>query len=112
MIHSQGLEERSRHGLACFKQTQAQPSTGEENHDGMLRSGGTHGRRNKPQLWKDLRRARPLRREANHDGMLRSGGPRGDVTHPRCGWFCAGPDPLGERPITTACCDQGGRAET
>ena len=65
MIHSQGLEERSRHGLACFKQTQAQPSTGEEDHDSMLRSGGTHGRRNKPQLWKDLRRARPPRAEAN-----------------------------------------------
>ena len=28
----------------------------------------------------------------------------------RCGWFWPGPDPLGERRITTACCDEEGGA--
>ena len=37
MIHSQGFEERSRQGLVCFAQAQARPSTGEEDHEGMLR---------------------------------------------------------------------------
>ena len=77
----------------------------EENHDGRLRSGVPRGGRNITQVWMDLRRAPPPRREANHDGRLRSGVPRGGVTHPRSGWFCAGPDPLWERRITTAGCD-------
>ena len=30
---------------------------------------------------------------------------RGSGTYSRSGWCCAGPGPLGERQITTACCD-------
>ena len=61
-------------------------------------------------IWIVLCWPRPPRREANHEGMLRSGVPRGGVTYPKCGWFCTGPGLLGERPITTACCDQRCRA--
>ena len=89
----------------------ARPPRREANHDGMLRSGVQRRGRNITQVRMVLRWARPPRREANHGGMLRSGVPRGGVTHPRCGWCCAGPGPLGERQIKTACCDQGCRAE-
>ena len=61
---------------------QARPPTEEEDHKGMLRSGGASPR------------------------------PGCGRTSPRCGWCCAGPGPLGERQITKACCDQGFRAET
>ena len=74
------------------------PPRREANHEGRLRAGV-------------LRRPGPPRREVNHEGRLRSGVPLGDVTHPRYGWFSAGPDPLRKRRITRAGCDQGFRAE-
>ena len=128
MIQSQSFEARSRQGLVGLAQApspqesarillfttvsaqarpEGRPPTEKEDHEGMLRSGV-------PPLcpvWVVLRRARLPRREANHDGMLRSAVPRGDVTSPRSGWFCAGPDPLGEKQITRACSVQGCRAE-
>ena len=72
---------------------------------------GAARRPNITQVRMVLRWARPPRREANHDGMLRSGVPRGGVTHPRCGWCCAGPGPLGERRNTTENCDERCRQE-
>ena len=43
--------------------------------------------------------------------MLRLELPPGGELYPRCGLCCAGPGPLGERRITTACCDEGCRKE-
>ena len=48
----------------------ARPPTGEENHDGMLRSGGA----SLGQVSMVVRRARPPTGQEDHDGMLRSGG--------------------------------------
>ena len=47
------------------------PSTGEENHGGMLRSGGASPRGPLGQVWMVVRRARPSTGEENHGGMLR-----------------------------------------
>jgi len=68
------------------------PPTGEENHDGMLRSGGAFSRAD----WMVLRTARPPTGEENHDGMLRSGGAS----------LRAGVDggALGPAPYGTVCC--------